>query len=326
MSLSSRVADRLLEASVVGSFSKIGYDVRSRLEHWESTSSLKGRTILITGATSGIGLSVAVALATRGASVRVVGRDEAKTKSAHDEIVRRSANEDVAYFVGDLSNLASVREIAQWCVSTNDELHVLVSNAGALVSRRVFTSDGFESTLAAQLLGPFVLTTLLLPRLRAATPGRVITVSSGGMYTQAFDLEQLRSTNGEFDGVKTYARVKRAQVVLAHEWARRVEASAVAFATMHPGWVNTPGVEASLPGFYKRVGPLLRSPAQGADTIEWLASDAEMTRHSGSFWEDRHRRSEHKVPWTRSRDPLGDQTRLWDWLEDATAAYLVPLP
>ena len=107
--------------------------------------------------------------------------------------------------------------------------------------------------------------------------------------------------------------VKRAQLVLNHEWARRVDSASVVFQAMHPGWADTPGVRSSLPGFYRVMRPLLRSSGQGADTIVWLAAAPELTHTSGDFWLDRHRRWEHKVPWTRSRDAASDQARLWEW-------------
>ena len=117
----------------------------------------------------------------------------------------------------------------------------------------------------------------------------------------------------EYEGTTAYARVKRAQLVLNHEWARRVDPASVVFHAMHPGWADTPGVRSSLPGFYRVMRPLLRSARQGADTAVWLAAAPEATQTSGDFWLDRHRRWEHKAPWTRPKDAEADQARLWDW-------------
>jgi NAD(P)-dependent dehydrogenase (short-subunit alcohol dehydrogenase family) len=115
--------------------------------------------------------------------------------------------------------------------------------------------------------------------------------------------------------------VKRAQLVVNHEWARRVAPADVVFQTMHPGWTDTPGLAASLPRFHALVRPLLRTPAQGADTLVWLAGAREAVLSSGDLWLDRHRRREHHVPWTRSTDSRRDQIGLWDWCVQRTRDY-----
>jgi NAD(P)-dependent dehydrogenase (short-subunit alcohol dehydrogenase family) len=129
------------------------------------------------------------------------------------------------------------------------------------------------------------------------------------MYTQRFDPATLEMDATHFDGTVAYARAKRAQVVLTREWARRVPAHEVVFHALHPGWVDTPGVEAGLPGFHRLMRPLLRTPQQGADTAAWLAWTPEALRSSGEFWHDRRRRSVHRVPWTR---PAAPDEAVWD--------------
>ena len=153
--------------------------------------------------------------------------------------------------------------------------------------------------------------------MRAAGPGRVLTMSSGGMYTQRFAAAELEMNPANYDGTIAYARAKRAQVMLTHEWAQRVPASDVVFHSMHPGWADTPGVESSLPGFYRVMRPLLRSPEQGADTAVWLASAPEALEVNGAFWHDRRRRSEHRVPWTRSDESAA---AVWDLCMARTGA------
>ena len=129
----------------------------------------------------------------------------------------------------------------------------------------------------------------------------IVTVSSGGMYSQPFDLDRLEMTPEAYRGTTAYARAKRAQVVLSHEWARRWGADGVASYASHPGWVDTPGLASGLPAF-ARLGPLLRTPAEGADTVVWLAAGAQgpaaARRATEGFFHDRHRRSEHHLPWT----------------------------
>ncbi|MGC8509388.1 MAG: SDR family NAD(P)-dependent oxidoreductase [Acidimicrobiales bacterium] len=313
MTRRSRLLDAALEASVVGSFSRVGYDLRRRLDHWEPLTPRPGATALVTGATSGIGLAAAIGLARLGFAVRFVGRRDDRARRARERIVAASANPDVDYVLADLAELASVREAAAWVNSHVERLDVLVHNAGAITPTRTLSGAGVEVTVAAQLLGPFLLTRELDGALSRGEPGRVVTVSSGGLYTQRFDLEALEGDRGEYDGVAQYARVKRAQVVLTREWARRLDPTRVVAHAMHPGWVDTPGMREALPGFSRTMGPWLRTPDQGADTVLWLASASVPGATSGALWHDRRRRHEHAVPWTRSRDPLGDQARLWEW-------------
>lgn len=314
-SLAGTAADRILEGTVIGSFSWAGIAVRSRLGGWTDASdlpSMAGRTALVTGATSGIGLEIARSLARLDASVLIVGRDEGRGREAIDEL-----GDGVEFLPGDLADFDSVRELAARVAERADRLDVLVHNAGALTRERRVAPSGMELTVATHLAGPFVLTNLLLPQLRAAAPGRVLTMSSGGMYTQRFDLGSLEMGEDGFDGRTAYARAKRAQVVLDQEWARRVPAEEVTFHTLHPGWVDTPGVEAGLPGFHRLMGPLLRRPAEGADTAVWLAATPAGRSTPPRFWHDRRARSRHKVPWTAGGD---SGAALWDWLVARTGA------
>jgi NAD(P)-dependent dehydrogenase (short-subunit alcohol dehydrogenase family) len=127
----------------------------------------------------------------------------------------------------------------------------------------------------------------------------VINVSSGGMYTARIQLDDLQLQGEEFDGARFYAHTKRAEVILSEEWARRLAGDGITVYSTHPGWVATEGVKTSLPRFNRVMGPLLRDPAAGADTIVWLAGSEEAARRSGEFWHDRRIRPKHRVPWTR---------------------------
>ena len=172
------------------------------------------------------------------------------------------------------------------------------------------------------VLGPALLTELLLPRLvrpaDSGDPARVILVSSGGMYSQRLDVTDPDSEHG-YRGSMAYAKAKRAQVVLAERWGDRWRDRGVVVHAMHPGWAATPGVHAALPTFEKVMGPLLRSPDEGADTIVWLVASDEPARTTGRFWHDRRARSPYHLPRTRETAP--DRGRLEAIVEAAIAPF-----
>ena len=330
MRTAAAIADKMLEATVAGSFSKIGYSVRSRLEHWPEPFPMTGRSVMITGATSGLGYETALEMARLGGSVNFVARDPGRGATACDSIRERSGNDDVSFLIADLSDLESVRRAAAEYRAQHETLDVLIHNAGALSRNFEMAPGGTELTVATHVLGPFLLTSLLLPTLRRHRPGtggstgpaRVLTVTSGGMYSQRFRLAYLDTGRDGYDGVTAYARAKRAQVVLNRAWAARVDPREVVFHAMHPGWADTPGVRTSLPGFFRLTRPVLRTPQQGVDTLVWLAQAPEAQLTSGRLWLDRQARSEHRLPWTRPTDPHGDQLQLWDWCELKTGARM----
>lgn len=320
--LARDLVDLSLEASVIGSFSRVGYEVRRRLYDWPGieTYDLTGLTAVVTGATSGLGLATATALASSGAEVCVVGRDAARTKAAREQI-EDAAQRRVHTELADLGRLDDVRTLASVVAQRFSQLDVLVHNAGALVHEHVATVDGLELTAQTHVVAPHLLTALLLPQLASSSRGgRVITVSSGGMYTQPLGLDSLFGDDGPFDGTRAYARAKRAQVVLASQWSERAATSGVMFHAMHPGWADTPGLAEALPGFHDRLAFALRSPEQGADTIAWLAAAGAGQLGPTGFWLDRHRRWTERLPWTVTSP--ADAHTLWNWM--TTAAGLEP--
>ena len=270
----SRLVDGALELSIAGSYSRIGYSARSRMQHWARPDRVEGRVVLVTGATSGIGRAIADGLAGLGAVVVVVGRDESRGQSTVRAIIDRTDNPAVSFERADLSRLTDVRDLANRVAHDHTRLDVLIHNAGALSRAYVRTEDGLELTVAVHVVAPFLLTNLFMGQLRAAPDGRVITMSSGGMYTQRLDVTALEPHAEDYDGVKAYARAKRAQVELTRLWDLHHGASGVRFVAMHPGWVATSGLDSGLPGFARVVRPMLRTPAQGADTAVWLATSS----------------------------------------------------
>ena len=291
---------------------------------WKAASpgALAGRTVAVTGPASGLGLATVRAMANLGARVVLVGRHETPLRALSASLAATSGVDRYPVVVADLSSLRSVRAAVASILATETRLDVLVDNAGAIYDTRRDTEEGIEATLALMVVGPFALEAGLLPLLERTPGARVISVTSGGMYTQRLPLDDLGYRSGDYSGPKAYARAKRAQVALAREWSRRTGGS-VAFAAMHPGWADTPGLEASLPGFYRPMHPLLRTPAQGIDTIVWLATHPRPGAIGGRLFLDRRPRPFDRIPSTRLAPD--DRRRLWD-LVVSLAGGQDPLP
>jgi NAD(P)-dependent dehydrogenase (short-subunit alcohol dehydrogenase family) len=312
------LVDDALELAVVPSFTEVGYRVRRRLFDWQDLAELRmdGRVVVLTGATSGLGLATAQVLAGLGAELRLVVRDAAK-----GERVAAELGNGARVVEADLSDLAAVRRVARE-LAREERIDVLIHNAGALLTERRESVDGHEMTFATMVLGPFLLTGALVPVLERTAaehggPSRIVTVASGGMYLQRLHLDDLMMEREPYRGSIAYARAKRAQVLLTQEWARRLRDRGIVVHAMHPGWADTPGVEASLPTFRKVLGPFLRSPQEGADTIVWLAAAEEPTRSTGRFWLDRRPRAIDRLPNTRAT--AAERAELWDACERLTA-------
>lgn len=304
------VEDRSIVPGLLG-FSRLGY--RSRKGSWAPvTAFLDGKTVVVTGATSGLGRAAALALAKKGARVVLVGRNEEKTEATRREIARETGNPEIAVQVADLARMAEVRRLAEKLLAEEERIHVLVNNAGALYPERGLTGEGIEKTLALDLLSPFLLTNLLIPRLKASQPARIVNVSSGGMYTQRIRVDDIQYEKGRYDGSLAYARAKRGLVILTEMWAEDLKHDGVIVHAMHPGWADTPGVSSSLPAFYRVTKKILRTPEEGADTIVWLAASREAAGSTGRFWLDRQPHTTHVFPGTRASEE--DRRRLWSEL------------
>lgn len=306
--------DRALEASVVGSFTRIGPWVRRHADQWTPLEELpgEGRTVLVTGANSGLGYAAAAALAGAGAAARLLVRNEVKGRDTRDRLLARHPDADIAWYLADLTDLDRVRAVADEITTAEGGLDAVIHNAGAMFPERRETPEGIERTLALHVVGPHVLTHGLLDAL-AQRSGRVVWMSSGGMYTQALELRHLQSVN-DYRPATAYARAKRAQVVLAEEWQRRFgDETGVTFHAMHPGWALTPGIRESLPLFRRVMGPLLRGATDGADTAVWLALAPEVDREGGQFWLDRRPRSRTRLPRTATDPAVA--AALWDEVE-----------
>ncbi|UJA20758.1 SDR family NAD(P)-dependent oxidoreductase [Thermoleophilia bacterium SCSIO 60948] len=309
-----RAIDTALDWTVVPGFSKLGYALRRGA--WEDEPSVvAGRDVVVTGGSSGLGEAACEQLAASGARVHMVVRNVDKGEDVRSAISERTGGE-LRVWRCDLSDLDSIREFCAGFSEQVPELAALVHNAGAMPGERERSPQGFELTFATNVLGPFLMTGELLGVLRAGIPSRVVTVSSGGMYTAGLDVDDLQLEDRDYDPSRFYAHTKRCEVILSELWAERMAGSGIAFHSMHPGWAATPGLESSLPTFYKLTKPLLRSSAEGADTISWLVTAPEPGSSSGLFWHDRAPRSTHRTD--KTRESSADRERLWSECERLT--------
>lgn len=300
----------------IPSFTNIGYRFHARSQGPIETD-LSGKTVVITGGTGGLGRAAAQGVASLGARVVVIGRNDGKLKAAEAEI-----EGEVVGYRADLSLMSETRDLANRLLADEERIDVLINNAGVLLPEREVTSEGIEKTLAIDLAGHFLLTNLLIPRLIENAPSRIINVTSGGMYAERMRPDDLQFENREYKGSAAYAHAKRGQVILTGMWAERLEGTGVTVHAMHPGWAKTAGVERSLPTFNKLMGPFLRTPEQGADTMVWLAADPEAATHSGELWFDREIVPKHFIE--RTKETLEDRDALWEGLSLLTGSDTVP--
>jgi NAD(P)-dependent dehydrogenase (short-subunit alcohol dehydrogenase family) len=304
------LVDTLMDRTVVPGYTRLGPAVRRRLSTWPADpppDALVGRRALVTGASSGLGIATAEGLAALGAEVVLVVRDTDKGAKVVREIQGRLPLARLDVQRCDLADLDDVRRFA---AAADGDVDVLVHNAGAMPPTRTESPQGHEMTMALHVLSPVLMTDLLGERLR---DGRVVMVTSGGMYTQRLREDDPEYLDGDYSPTTAYARSKRAQVellpVLQHRW----RPLGVDVHATHPGWADTPGVVESLPTFRRLTGPLLRDAAEGADTTVWLSAVVP-ARAGGRLWHDRQPRPTQLL--RRTRTGAAERERLWAWVSD----------
>jgi NAD(P)-dependent dehydrogenase (short-subunit alcohol dehydrogenase family) len=248
---------------------------------------MSGRVCVVTGATSGIGFVTARELARAGASVAAVGRDPSRVSEAVQKITSAVPNASVRGLVADLFLQKDVRRLASEIEGLYPRMHVLVNNAGAMFSHRAMTAEGFERTWALNVVTPFLLTHLLLPRLDANVPARVVNVASMAHRGARLDFENLQG-EVRYAGYRAYGRSKLALILLTHEFARRLERTGVTVNSLHPGFVasrfgrNNPGGVGAAIGVFAFLFGI--SPERGARTVVFLASDPSVENITGKYF------------------------------------------
>ena len=307
----ARIVDNLMDRTVAPGYTRLGPAVRRHLSTWPadpSPEALAGKRAFVTGASSGLGIATVEGLAALGAEVVLVVRDTDKGATVVRDVQGRLP---LAKFDVQRCDLADLDDVRRFAAAVDGDVDVLVHNAGAMPPTRTESPQGHEMTMALHVLSPVLMTDLLAPQLQG---GRVMLVTSGGMYGQKLRADDPEYLDGDYSPTTAYARSKRAQVellpVLQHRWA------GLDVHATHPGWADTPGVAESLPTFRKLTGPLLRDAAGGAETTVWLAA-TEPAPEGGRLWHDRQPRPTYLL--RRTRTGPAEREQLWSWVREQLA-------
>jgi retinol dehydrogenase 14 len=281
-----------------------------------TTAPMGGKIVLVTGGTGGIGRATATGLSAMGARVGIVGRDRRRAETVAAEIAASSGGPAVDAFAADLSSQGEVRRLAQEVLDAYPRLDVLINNVGGSWAHRHVTADGVEHTFAVNHLAGFLLTDLVLDRLRATAPARIVTVSSGAHAGGRIDFDDLQGERG-YSGPKAYNQSKLANIMFTHELARRLHGTGVTAAVLHPGVVRTAFGAEDPPPLFKALLPVLKpfmkGPAKGAETSIYLASSTDVEGVSGAYFANRRPKSSSKA----SHDAAA-AARLWRVSEQLT--------
>lgn len=274
--------NELLDRSILFSFDKTGYRRHQKQFNPLDGSLAKGKSVVITGGSSGIGLAAAKYFLEHGSKVTVLSRELSKAL----ENLKSDYNQTMRHLAVDLADYRSLKKI----VHDLPNVDILVNNAGGMPSYECQQGNLAENIFASQVLGHYCLTRMLIESGKLSDNSRVVFVASGGMYLQRLDLNDLCFKTHPYNKYTAYANAKRAQVILTEILAEIYPN--VLFGCCHPGWADTPGVNISMPWFHRLLRHRLRTPEEGADTVLWLALSPEVKR-SGGFYFDRNEAPVH---------------------------------
>ena len=276
---------------------------------------LKGKTCVLTGASSGIGRATAIELARAGARMILICRDRARGEAIADELARSTTNQGVELMLADLSSQAEIRGVAGDLLAKTGPIHLLINNAGVVNLRRELSVDGIEMVFAVNHLAYFLLTNLLLPRLRESAPARIVNVASDAHRFTAMNFDDLGGERS-YRSLRIYGQSKLANILFTYELARRLRGSGVTANCLHPGGVAT-GLGKNN-GWWARVltralSPFIRTPERGAETSIHLATSPEVEGVSGKYFVNREDSPSSKASYDRAT-----AERLWQLSESLT--------
>ena len=272
---------------------------------------LDARTFLITGANTGIGRATAQALAARGARIFIAGRSEPRTRAVIDEIAAQTGNSELEFVSLDLGDLNSVRACAQAFLERDEPLHVLINNAG-MAGRRGTTASGFELAFGTNYVGPYLLTAMLLDRLRHSAPARVVNVASDAHFrVDGIDFQAVREPTRTRTAFHEYSVSKLANVLHAQQLARRLDGAGVTTYSLHPGVIAS-DIWRSVPWPIRPLMKLrMRSTEDGAKTTLYCATSPEVASETGCYYEDAGRKEPGPAATPELASELWDRTAEW---------------
>jgi NAD(P)-dependent dehydrogenase (short-subunit alcohol dehydrogenase family) len=269
-------------------------------------------TILVTGATDGLGKHVASALARRGATVLLHGRSPERLEAALEEVRSQTNSQKVGSYMADLSSLAAVRDLAERILSEHDRLDVLVNNAGIIARERKESEDGYELTFAINYLSQFLLTRLLLPLLKESAPARIVNVASAGQ--SPLDFSNLMLERG-YDAMKAYSQSKLAQVMFTFELRERLRDTGVTVNALHPAsLMDTKMVQSTF-------GYTMSTVEEGTEAVVRLAVSREVDKVTGRYFDGKREARANR----QAYDPRARHRRLWVLSEQLCGRFLEPI-
>jgi len=276
---------------------------------------MSGKTVLITGASSGIGRETAIALAEKGAHVVMIVRNRERGEAVKQEILAQNSSAQVDILLADLSSMEEVQRVASEFKSKYNQLHVLINNAGGVFGKRMLSRDGYEMTIALNYFAPFLLTNELLDVLKASAPSRIVNVSSNAHRLGRVEFDNMRGERS-FGGMRVYGSSKLMLLAFTYELARRLEGTGVTVNALHPGFVATNFGKSDAGrvtrGFFGLVRPFQKTPKEGAETSIYLASSEEIEGVTGKYFVD-----SRPAKSSSASTEVGMQKALWLWTVDS---------
>jgi NAD(P)-dependent dehydrogenase (short-subunit alcohol dehydrogenase family) len=258
-------------------------DMKEMADRSRTDDALRGRVVMVTGANSGMGKEIALAVSAMGATLVMVSRNRERGEAAQADVEEKTGNHEVELLVADLSSQESVRQLVREFEARHAQLHVLVNNAGVTLPKRVETEDRLEAVFATNHLGPFLLTNLLLPALVAGAPARIVTVSSGAHAMGKIDFDDLQSVRS-YNEIRAYNQSKLGNLLFTYELARRLAGTGVTANAVEPGFVKT---NLKVPFPYSIFSFMRGSAVDGAKPTVFVASSPAVEGISGSYFNNK---------------------------------------